>query len=82
MIRVIEQTTEERKQETRELFNKIRPLLDNGIMYNKAVKQVKNLPPDYSCTQLAWFRDLIAYGETQGYAYKDYKSSAGRRPKQ
>ena len=36
MITVIEQTTAERRAETRELFNSIRPYLDNGHGYRSA----------------------------------------------
>lgn len=70
---IIETTTSQRKQETETLFKKVKPLLDEGLSYNKAVRKVKNLPRTYPCLNLAWFRELIEYGETQGYSYKDYK---------
>ena len=36
MITVVTQTTAERNQETRELFNAIKPLLDDGYSYHSA----------------------------------------------
>lgn len=70
---IIETTTSQRNQETKKLFNKVKPLLDQGFSYNRSVRKVKNLPRTYACSNLAWFRDLVEYGETQGYLYKDYK---------
>lgn len=70
---IIETSTSQRKQETKTLFQKVKPLLDNGLSYNKAVRKIKKLPATYSCSNLAWFRDLVEYGETQGYKYDDYR---------
>ena len=78
MITVIEQTTAERRAETRELFNSIRPYLDNGHSYRSALNQIgriKNMSGGYY-TQ-AWFRELIEYGGTQGYPYPEYKGKSG-----
>ena len=75
-VRVIELSTAEREQETIELFNKIRPLLDSGCTYNKALRKVRNLRT--LNTNNAWYKDVIAYGESQGYSKADY--SYKRRP--
>ena len=78
MITVIEQTTAERRAETRELFNSIRPYLDNGYGYRSALNQIgkiRNMSGGYY-TQ-AWFRELVEYGGTQGYPYHEYKGKSG-----
>ena len=82
MITVIEQTTAERNQETMELFNNIRPYLDQGYTYRSALNEVgriRRMGGGYY-TQ-AWFRELIEYGEKQGYPYKEYKGRPGRKKK-
>lgn len=42
-IIVIEQTTTERKAETRKIFQKIRPYLDQGYSFGKALKKAKGI---------------------------------------
>lgn len=78
MITVIEQTTKDRNNETKELFEKIKPLLDQGYSYMTACVMVgrckKSLRNQYY--NYAWFKDLKRYGESQGYPYCRYK---GRR---
>ena len=75
-IRIVEMSTAEREAETRELFEAIKPLLDKGYTYNKALRKVKNLRS--LNTNNAWYRDVIKYGESQGYPKEDY--SYKRRP--
>ena len=73
-ITVIEQTTEERNQETRTLFESIKPYLDEGYGYRSALNKsgrIRSMSGGYYSQ--AWFRELIAYGETQGYPYTEYK---------
>ena len=77
MITVISQTTAERNEETRQLFESIRPYLDNGHTYRSALNEIgkiRNMSGGYY-TQ-SWFRELLSYGESQGYPYHQYK---GRR---
>ena len=71
-IKVIERTTKEIEQETQDLFHEIKPLLDKGYSYSKAVREIKQLPYGYPCNNLAWYRNLIEYGEKQGYSYKEF----------
>ena len=80
MITVIEQTTSERKQETKELFEQIRPLLDKGYGYNTALRKINKISSwsQGHYYQQAWFRDLREYGESQGYSYRKY-SGKGRK---
>lgn len=76
-ITIVSQSTSERKMETVDLFNQIKPLLDEGMIYSKAIKIVKGLPTGFSLTNRAWFRDLVEYGESQGYPYKKYSGKRG-----
>ena len=71
-ITIISQTTAERQQETIELFEQIRPLLDQGMIYSAAVMKVRNISYHFNRNKQAWFRDLVDYGESQGYAYEDH----------
>ena len=71
-IKVITQSTSERLQETKELFEKIKPFLDDGEIYTNACMKVKNLKRRPRIREGGWFRDVIEYGETQGYKYEDY----------
>ena len=80
MITVIEQSSKEREEETRQLFETIRPLLDNGYSYMGALVKIGRVPrevrsPYYSHS---WYRDLKEYGESQGYNYRKY-SGKGRK---
>ena len=77
-MKVIEMTTAEREQEIVDLFNEIKPLLDKGCTYNKALRRVKNLSS--LNTNNAWYKNVIKYGESQGYPKEEY--SYKRRPMQ
>ena len=80
-ITVISQSTAERKQETIDLFNQIKPYLDKGIGYMNACIQIgrcqKNLRNHYY--QCGWFRDLKEYGASQGYPYHKYSGKGVKR---
>lgn len=81
MITVISQTTQERNEETRRLFESIRPLLDDGYSYTSALKKlgkINNNAKGYYYGQ-AWFRELREYGETQGYKYREYSGKGRKR---
>ena len=75
MITVIEQTTAERRAETIQLFNAIRPLLDTGYTYMKALIQIGYIPPETAnwAYSSGWFKDLKEYGASKGYPYHEYK---------
>ena len=74
MIRVVTQNTVEREIETQKLFEQVRPLLDKGYSYNRAVRMVRNMQTQY-VSHYRWFKDLVKYGAEQGYSYKDYQQS-------
>ena len=75
-ITVIEQTTAERRQETINLFNQIKPLLDDGYGYMSACVKIGKVPDNgrqkSGYYMHGWFKDLKAYGESQGYDYATY----------
>lgn len=77
MIKVIQQSTAERKQETIELFQKIKPLLDKGYSFTKAITKVTDL--NVTNYRNGWFKDLIDYAKTQGYDYHEYKWKRGKK---
>ena len=79
MIKVIEQTTAERNAETRNLFNSIRPYLDDGHTYRTALIEVGRIGNSGGHFTQSWFRELTKYGETQGYPYAEYKGKRGRK---
>ena len=75
MITVIEQTTSERREETRKLFEACRPYLDKGWSLNKAVLEATDKTP--TNTKNGWYRDLIEYTISQGYDHYKLKWSRG-----
>ena len=66
-IRIIEQNTNERRNETRELFKNIQPYLDKGYSLHRAVLTVTGRKP--TNTKNGWYRDLIDYSINKGYDY-------------
>lgn len=79
MITVIETTTEERHEETKALFEQIKPYLDKGYSYMNALIEIGKVQkhlrsPTYNH---GFFKDLKRYGESQGYPYSKY-SGKGR----
>ena len=80
MITVISQSTAERNEETRQLFESIRPYLDDGYGYMSALQKIGRVQKGRSSGYYrhSWFRDLREYGESQGY---DYDTYSGRKRK-
>ena len=78
MITVITQTTGERNQETKEVFESIRPYLEQGYTYRDAVKAVGRIGENSNPNiRVSWFKHLIDYGTSRGYPHT-YKK-LGRR---
>ena len=69
-IRVIQQTTAERKAETKALFEQVKPMLDNGYSFRQALIELGYCVTN---TRNGRYRDLVAYAKTQGYNYNEYK---------
>ncbi|WP_405286592.1 hypothetical protein [Methanobrevibacter sp.] len=72
-IKVIEQNTNERNQQTIQLFQKIKPYLDEGHSFTRALTICGYKVYNYKS---GWFKHLIDYAKTQGY---DYNEMRGRR---
>ena len=69
-ITVISNSSKEREDEIKELFNKMKPYLLEGKSYNQALKIVKNSKSTY--THTSWFKDLVKYGESQGFSKENF----------
>ena len=76
-MRVVERDMEERRLETKNLFNQVKPLLEKGYSYNLAVKKVRNT--NSLNTGSGWFKELVESGESKGYLKENYRSKMGRR---
>lgn len=61
-IKVITQTTAERKAETARLYEACRPYLEQGYSIWKAAGKVTGTKPHCG---MAWYRDLREYAKTQ-----------------
>lgn len=68
-IRVIELSTAEREEETRQLFLQCKPYLDKGMSLHKVVKIVKQINHTSFYNQ-AWFKELREYAMSHGYSHK------------
>lgn len=69
---VIETSSDERYSQAKDLFEKIKPLLDKGWIYSRAVRKVTDKSSGYDICSKAWFKDVVEYGESQGYCKEDY----------
>ena len=72
--RILGQSSTERENETRRLFESIKPYLDEGYSFTEALIEtgrIKN--PHQFKIRNGWGRELREYAEEQGYDYKDYK---------
>ena len=78
MITIVEQTTAERNEETKKLFESIKPYLDDGFNYRRALILVGRIGKNTKLNKrTGWFRDLTEYGGSQGYDYYDFKFKQG-----
>lgn len=70
-ITVISKSSEERTDEIKELFKKIKPYLSEGKSYRQAVLLALDI--NSVSTNRRWFRDLVEYGESQGFSKHEYR---------
>ena len=73
MIKVIETSTAERKQEIIDLFTQIKPYLDEGYSFGKALMKVGRITSNGGGMlnpSRGWFGELIDYAKTEGYEYR------------
>ena len=68
-IKIIEQTTAERNQETQELWKQVEPLLQKGYPLTKAVAIVKNLN-HFGFQNRAWYKEVREIALSKGYYLK------------
>ena len=74
MITVVEQSTSERLDETRELFESIRTYLDEGYGYRKSLILIGRIKENTRLNNRnGWFRDLTEYGASKGYPYHNHR---------
>lgn len=66
---VISQTTAERRQETKDLFEQCKPYLDEGMGLVQALMIVKDLRSRHIYS-LAWYKEVRDYAYAQGYDVK------------
>ena len=70
MITVIEQTSQERQRETEQLFESIRPYLEQGDTYRTALRKIGRIPKKSNPNiRVGWCRHLIEYGTQQGFPH-------------
>ena len=81
-IKVICESTDERKKRVKNNFERIRPLLDDGYIYSNAIMEVFNIPRGRLNRKKAYYREIIEYGESMGYSYAEYSGKGGGKKKQ
>ena len=69
MITVTAESTHERREKARRIFNDILPLLEKGYSYGQAFMEKGYIKYSRSVKVHAWAKEVIEYGETQGYPY-------------
>ena len=57
---------------TQKLFEQVKPLLEKGFSYSGAVRKLKGLPKNHNFANMAWYKELLEYGESQGYPRKNH----------
>ena len=72
-IKVICQSTKERKQETIDLFNKAKPYLDDGFSYRLAIMKVLGKEPNYNFSHMSWYKEFVEYADAHGYPQSEYR---------
>ena len=77
-IKVIEQSTSERKEEIKQIFERMKPLLDNGGNFYQSALEVTGRK-SVGTRSRGWYRDLTDYAKSQGYDYKDYQWKRTRK---
>lgn len=63
---IVEKSSAERDQEAEDLFDEIKPLLDQGLTIRKAVREVKGLNHN-SFTNQDWYKRVYEIGVSNGY---------------
>ena len=72
-IKVICQSTKERKQEIIDLFNKAKPYLDDGFSYRLALIKVLGKESNSSFSHFSWYKEFVEYADAHGYPKSEYR---------
>ena len=80
-IKVISQSTKERKQEIIDLFNKAKPYLDDGFSYRLAIMKVLGKKPNYCFSHMSWYKEFVRYADAHGYPQSEYRYKRTRSVK-
>ena len=80
-IKVICQSTKERKQEIIDLFNKAKPYLDEGFSYRLALIKVLGKESNSSFSDARWYKDFVEYADAHGYPKTEYRYKRTRSVK-
>ena len=72
-IKVICQSTKERKQEIIDLFNKAKPYLDDGFSYRLALIKVLGKESNSSFSHFSWYKEVMEYADAHGYPKSEYR---------
>ena len=72
-IKVICQSTKERKQEIIDLFNKAKPYLDDGFSYRLALIKVLGKESNSSFSHFSWYKEFMRYADAHGYPKTEYR---------
>ena len=78
-IKVICQSTKERKQEIIDLFNKAKPYLDDGFSYRLALIKVLGKESNSSFSHFSWYKEFMEYADAHGYPKSEYRYKRTRR---
>lgn len=69
MITITAESTSERKEKAKRIFEDIKSLLEEGYSYGQAFHEKGYFKTPCSAKKYAWSKDVIEYGESQGYPY-------------
>lgn len=64
---IVERSSQDIDNETKQLFDDCKPLLDKGMGFYAAIRQVKGLTPSSNFGNNSWYKRFRAYAESQGY---------------
>ena len=78
-IKVICQSTKEREQEIIDLFNKVKPYLDDGCSYRLALIKVLGKESNSSFSHFSWYKEFMEYADAHGYPKSEYRYKRTRR---
>ena len=64
---IVERSSQDIDNETKKLFEDCKPLLDEGMGFYSAIRQVKGLRTSSNFGNSSWYKRFKAYAKSQGY---------------